>query len=391
MHIHDDIKIILNASRRNPLLKPKEERDLAKRIFTSRIDVWEHSLSYAPLCAAMLDFVEPLLLKLLERMKKPLDLAKLEACRVAANDIRERGTTRNKKNFDRACKEAAEAVSEIDASLKVFGAAQDLMRKPKPFGMSTPPKGSGKFSAYLQALDAEMGAHRALKEKFWLANIRLAVGLTKKYDYGMVPFADLMQEALLGLMTAVERFDHRKGFKFSTYGTWWVRHALNRYTANHGRTIRWPAHVVADFETLRRAHNKLFAIGEPTDIESLSRVSQIKPKRVEAILSLTTINPLSLDMPIGFDTQETLRDRLSDGALDIPDESPHLDPQFKRIRSKVNRLPGIEGDVIIKRFGLDGQEPRTLQAIAEEHALSRERIRQLQERGLDRLRGYVRA
>jgi RNA polymerase primary sigma factor len=323
-------------------------------------------------------------------MKKPLDLDKLEDCRKASNDLRRRGTVRNRETFAGARKIAAAEICEIDAGLSVLVLMRDLARQRKPFGMPTPRKGSGKFSAYLSALDAKMRAHKALKERFWIANFRLAIVLARKYDYGLVPFADLMQEGLLGLMKAVERFDYRKGFKFSTYGTWWLRHALNRYTANHGRTIRWPAHLVTSFEKLKRTHNKLSSVGEPTDAKSLSEASGIKLKRVEMVLSLNTINPFSLDaQPPGSEGNETLGDRLTDDRLGIDEESPLLDPHFKKILSEIDHLPGLEGEIIVKRFGLDGETPRTLREIGDEHRLSRERIRQLQERGLERLREYV--
>jgi len=391
MYIYDDIKLIIEKSRSNPLLTKSEELELAEQISTTRIGVWEHTLSYAPFCIPILDFVEPQLIKLIERMQASHDLSVLERCREAARARRLRNIKSNKELFFRACKDAADVIAEIDSGLKLLTTARKILEQPKPFGGKSPPKGSAPFEEYIRVLDTRLDAHRALKERFWLANIRLAVVLAKKYDYGMIPFADLLQEGLLGVMTAVERFDYRKGFKFSTYGTWWVRHALNRFLANHGRTVRWPAHVVADFETLKKARNKLFTRGEDTTIEGLARASGIKPSRVESILSLSTISAVSIDQPLrGFDKEETLKERLSDGGLDIPDESPFLDPSFRKIRSRVHRLPGIEGDILVKRFGLDGKGERTLQEIANEHDLSRERIRQLQKQGLERLRGYVR-
>lgn len=390
MYIYDDMKLIFETSRRIPLMKKEEELALAKEIFTTRIDVWEHTLSYAALCAAMLDFIEPQLLKLLKTRDKSIDLGTFKTCRRTANDLRRRRTVHSEKVFADAISAAAKEICEIDESLKIFGAVHSVIQQKGPFGMNTPSKTSGKFKKYLRILDTKMAAHKALKEKFWLANIRLAIVLTRKYDFGLLPFSDLMQEGLIGLMTAVERFDYRKGFKFSTYATWWVRHALNRYTANNGRTIRWPAHVVTRFEKLKRTHRKLFSVGEPTDAESLSKASGIDLKRVESILSLNTIHPLSLDAQLtSYESHETLGDRLHNGQLDIDDESPHLDPQFKRILSRINHLPGIEGDVIVKRFGLDGEDPWTLREIGEEYSLSRERIRQLQEQGLERLREYV--
>ena len=386
----DDIRLTIETLRRNPLLKKGEELALAKRIFTTRIEVWERALSYEALSEALLDFAQPELLKLAAPMKKELELDKLEACRKAACDLRQRGLRGRQRDFARACKEAAEAICEIDASLRVLSVVRNVAHQRKPFGRPTPRKTSGRFPSYLAALDAKIEAHRVLKERFWAANIRLAVKLAAKYDHGLVPFPDLMQEGLLGLMIAVERFDHRKGFKFVTYAPWWVRHALSRFTANHGRTVRWTVRTVQDFDRLRKAHDKLRAAGESSDINSLAKISKLTAKRVELILSLNTLQPISLDTKIpGFD--DTLVDRLTAENLEIDDGPSHLDPQLKKIRDKIDRLPGIEGRIIIERFGLDGKGERTLREIGDEHSLSRERIRQLQERGLDRLRRSVTA
>ena len=379
MFIPADLKLLLDACQRHPVLAPKEEKSLAKEIHETRIAVWEHALCYEALCEGMLEFALPELVKRVERMQQTLEIDKIDACKKTAYNLEAR-------------KEVAVMVSEIDTGLKILSIIQTVVRQRKPFNRVTPRKSSGEFIAYLETFDAQMKAHKALKEKFWHANIRLVVSVGKKYDYGLVPFADLVQEGLLGLMTAVERFDYRRGFKFSTYATWWIRHAMTRYGANRGRTVRWPAHVATDFEKLKKAHRKLRNDGEEATPEALGKASGLNTKRVERLLDNNFIVPISIDAQIpGFEGHETLADRLANGMLDIPEEHPHLDPAFKKIMGRIGRLPGIEGRILIKRFGLDGDEPWTLSKIGAEHGLSRERIRQLQEQALVNLRGYIRA
>lgn len=390
MYIYDDIKLIVQNARAVPLFTPKEERALARAIAETRIDLWENTLSYHAFCPYMIDLARPELESILNRasVKRTVDLSSLDELRQYAEMARQQ---KKLKLFTSRKNDVARVISDIDRGLEVFDKVNREIRKDNPFGRPKPPKNSRKFPDYLDALDAKLKAHRKLKERFWRANIRLAVSLTKKYDHGMIPFADMMQEALIGLMTAVERFDYKKGFRFSTYATWWVRHALNRFLANHGRTVRWPAHVVTDFEHLKTTRNKIINRGERPTVELLAEESGIKLKRVERIVGLRTIQPISFDAAlVGFDRSETLADRIADEKLAIDETSPNIDPALDRIKSEIYGLPGIEGDVLIKRFGLDGKAPLTLREIAEQHSLSRERIRQLENRGLDRLREIVR-
>ena len=390
MFINNDIKLLLDTCRRNPVFTPDEEKACAKEIFDTRILVWEHALSYEALCEGMLEFALPELIKKVERMQMTLDLDKIEACKNAANDLRRRQLRIHVDAFKVACKETATMIAEIDTGLKTLTLIQKVIRQKQPFNRVTP-RATGKFATYLAGFDAQMKAHTAIKEKFWIANIRLAVSVGRRYDYGLVPFADLMQEGLLGLMTAVERFDYRRGFKFSTYATWWIRHTICRYAANNGRTVRWPAHVVTDFEKLRKAHRKLKTAGEETTPEAMGEACGLTTKRVETLLANDFIVPLSIDAQVAPGFSDTLADRITTGNLDIPDESPHLDPSFKKIQARIKRLPGLEGRILIRRFGLDGDAPQTLREIAEEHDLSRERIRQLQNQAIEHLREYVRA
>ena len=386
MFVYDDVKLIIEMARKHPVLSPTAERELAKDVFETRVDLWRHLLSYNRLTEPLLTWCFPTLVKVVALMKDKdgFDIKAIEVCKTASK-------TRGKGDFANLVETVALDLSIIDAHLSVIESIRVEAGRSRPFG--TRKVYSGKYSTYLADFDSKMKHHRALREKFWVSNIRLAISMTRKYDSGLLPFCDLLQEALLGLMTGVERFDYRRGLRFSTYATHWIRHSVNRYTANKARTVRWPAHAVADFYKLKKAHAKLNLDDELTTIEALAKSSGITEKKIQKLLGNSANVKLSFDQQLThLDRYETVGGCIPDESLAIPEEHPHLDPAFPQIMHCIKKkLPLIERGILIRRFGLDGQEPQTLKEIGNELELSRERIRQLQNQALENLRGYVRA
>jgi RNA polymerase primary sigma factor len=224
---------------------------------------------------------------------------------------------------------------------------------------------------------------RAAKERMINCNLRLVVHVAKRYRGHGVPFGDLIQDGVIGLNRAVEKFDYRKGFKFSTYATWWIRQAVQRSVAGQARTIRVPTHVHERRQTLNRHARKLETeLGRPATPEELAKVSGLKLQHVEEALSVPEARA-SLNSPVGDDDGE-LGDLFADEYADDPEALAEDALRSLAVREALAQLPERERRILELRFGIDG-EPKSLEAIGAELGLTRERIRQLETQALARL------
>jgi RNA polymerase primary sigma factor len=222
------------------------------------------------------------------------------------------------------------------------------------------------------------------KERMINANLRLVVSQARRYQGHGLPMEDLVQEGMLGLIRAVEKFDWRRGFKFSTYGTLWIRQAIQRGLQNHGRTIRVPVHVSQRQVKVRKIEADLSTkLGrEPTD-EEIAAVAELPLEDISELRELSRAMT-SLDQPVSEDGETALGDLL---ASDRPEplEEVAVTERDRRLGEAVRRLPAAEQSVIRLRFGLAGEEPRTLRQAGSELGITAERARQLEEQGLRRL------
>jgi RNA polymerase primary sigma factor len=310
----------------------------------------------------------------LERLSQELDLDD-EQLTTLYQEIEERGL----EMTDDCCKEEAPDAAYVNGDLvsATTDALQLFLNEAGRYKLLTADE------EVTLAKRIERGDKEA-KDLMVNSNLRLVVSIAKKYQGHGLSLLDLIQEGIIGLIRAVEKFDWRRGYKFSTYATWWIRQAVQRGVANKSRTIRIPVHIAEREQRIGRAERELHAkLGRaPTD-EEIAKAARLSVKHLGEVRAAARA-VTSLDKPLGEDNDASIGDLMPTDQQPV-DEEVHVSLAEATLRAAVDKLPEREAAVLRLRYGLGGEEPKSLEQIGKTLELTRERVRQIEAQALERL------
>ncbi len=274
---------------------------------------------------------------------------------------------------------------EQEVSLaKRIEAAKKARKTLNKLNGSTPPQKRANYVGIIE--DGRLAREHLIK-----ANTRLVVSIAKKYMGRGVPFLDLIQEGNLGLMKAVTKFDHRRGFRFSTYATWWIRQTITRSIADQGRTIRVPVHMIDRIRLLyKTAHVLEQQLGQPPSVEELAEAMKDDVDKIDWMLRVSWL-PLSLESPVGDEEDSELGMFVEDESSPSPSQAAYKNMLEEKVHEVLATLSPREARILRLRFGLENGRAYTLEEVGEKFGLTRERIRQIEGKALRRLRHPMRA
>jgi len=250
---------------------------------------------------------------------------------------------------------------------------------------------SGELRETLKSIETAESMVREAKSQFVKVNLRMVISIARRYINRGLPFLDLIQEGNIGLMRAVDRFDYRKGYKFSTYATWWIRQAITRAIADQARTIRIPVHMTETINNLLHASRFLVQeMGREPTLEEIAEKAEIPVDKVRKALKIAK-EPISLDTPIGEDGETHLGDFIADQETISPQDAAVSSNLVKTTHEALSTLNPKEERVLRMRFGIGVKREYTLGEVGEDFEVTRERIRQIEAKALKKLKHFKRA
>ena len=358
------------------VLRPQEEFDSARHIETLELTLWGLVLRYAPTHAAVMAVCAELLP---DAQREVAATAK-----VLQHEVKKQSNKQLHKVLDRL----ARSLRTVDMDKLALDRGTVVVREALALRLKKTPKSVELKTLHADLSRLETQLHEA-KNQFVKANLRLVVSIARRFNYGRMALPDLIQEGNIGLMKAVERYDYRRGFRFSTYASWWIRHAISRALADKGRAVRLPVHMIDTFHRLAKLRRELSTtLGRQPTSEELGKAAGIPTAKLEKMRTFLVDEALSLDRPVNDEDGRRFIDLIVDPEQEDEAPTDRLVGQVltDEVRVQLQQLRPIEADILRQRFGLDTDEEQTLKEIGEKYHLSRERIRQLQEQALAKMR-----
>jgi RNA polymerase primary sigma factor len=358
------------------VLRPEQEFSSAQTIEQLEIALWQTLLGFAPATPFLVLRIERHLGRGAKVLPVLRQLEKLRTSLRAAGRARQAAVLRG-LDIDKLCVE--DIVSALDKLHLGMGARGTLDPLSRQRG----------FAAWLKEVRRDDAAARAARGEFVKANLRLVVSIARRFNFGRMALPDLIQEGNLGLIKAVDRYDYRRGFRFSTYASWWIRHAISRALADKGREIRLPVHMIDAQHKVTKARRDLTGrLGREPTCEELAAASKMSVDKLENMRSWLHEQSISIDKSVGEDDGRKLAEVLVDPDLEVSSPVDRLshDALQAEIRGLLEELRPIEADILRQRYGLVSSQELTLKEIGLKYNLSRERIRQLQEQALEKMR-----
>ena len=371
------------------VLRPEQEFETARNIEDLELDLWRTLLGFAPGAVWLSETVE-------KSMEKPYPEFKNYRL-LAEKSRRKTGGATARSRLDKLVAQVATHLKELDIDRLFVDAAIAEVRRvnratrngfPIEAAAITFSTSTKQFRDFVHAVVQRSLRVKQAKNEFVKANLRLVVSIARRFNHGRLPLPDLIQEGNIGLMKAVERYDYRRGFRFSTYASWWIRHAISRALADKGRAVRLPVHMIDAYHRIAKSERELQSkLERPATTEEIASATGIEADKLEKMKTFLSETPVSLDRPISDEDGRRLIDVLVDPneAPSPPDQMMTSETQGEMLKL-LGGLKPIEADILRKRFGLVNDRERTLKEIGDEYHLSRERVRQLQEQALGKMR-----
>jgi RNA polymerase primary sigma factor len=374
------------------VMSPDEELECAQALEQAELEQWTALLAYIPAA-------ESILASLMRDINAAPDverpnLPEVEDLRHLAGAYRKqrsRLTLGQLRRWNELSTEFGRRIRPLDTERKWIAQAIDVAEQGcatnRADGGTSPVAKTQAYLRYVARVRRTDSRRQQVKNRFVRANLRLVVTIAHHHNHGRLPLDDLIQEGNIGLIKAIDRFDYARGYRFSTYATWWIRHCISRALADKGRTVRVPVHMLDVIRCLAVATSSILArTGREPTLEELAKDTGISTQRLVQARECSGATTLSLDRPVGDDDDRRYIDLLADKNALSPTDNMAKQAWLEEVQRLLGGLTPIETRIIRWRYGLDDDVELTLKEIGDRYGLSRERIRQLQQQALRKMR-----